>query len=61
MIRYLRGKEFLDVLHDVIAWLVPGRVGKVMAVSIKFTIILASMIVIAWMYVVNYPNFFWWL
>ena len=34
MMRYLRGKSFLDVLGDGIQWLVPSRAGKVLAIVI---------------------------
>jgi hypothetical protein len=31
MLRYLRGKEPLEVFHDLIVWLVPGHTGKLIA------------------------------
>jgi hypothetical protein len=50
MLRYLRGKGFLDLLHDLIAWLVPGRLGKVIAIGVS------TAVAVGLMYVVNYPR-----
>ena len=33
MLRYLRGKGFSDLLHDLIVWLVPGPIGRLLALS----------------------------
>ena len=54
MMRYLRGKGFLDVLYDMIARIVPGRAGTVIAAAIVLTIGLT------YTYVVNYQTIARW-
>ena len=48
MLRYLRGKGFLDILSDGIRAIAPGRVGQVLAVAVVFPEWVGSM------YVANY-------
>jgi hypothetical protein len=54
MMRYLRGKGFLDILHDIIARMVPGRAGTVIGAAIVPTIGLT------YTYVVNYQTIARW-
>jgi hypothetical protein len=49
MLRYLRGKGFLDLLYDGIRWVAPGRVGEVAAAAVVVTLSAGLM------YVANYP------
>jgi hypothetical protein len=54
MLRYLRGKGFLDVLYDSIRWVAPGRIGMMLATVIVITIGLT------YMYVRNYSTLARW-
>jgi hypothetical protein len=49
MLRYLRGKDFLDLVYDGIQWVMPGRFGKVLAAAVTLSMMVGLM------YVVNYP------
>ncbi len=54
MMRYLRGKDFLDLAYDLIRRLVPNRLGTLIAGAAVLTLALA------YMYVVNYPTIARW-
>jgi hypothetical protein len=45
MLRYLRGKGILDLLHDGIRRFVPGTIGAVLAILITLMLGLAYMLV----------------
>jgi hypothetical protein len=55
MLRYLRGRGFLDVLGDALQKVLPGQIGKMIAALVVLTIGLA------YLYVRNYPILAKWL
>jgi hypothetical protein len=58
MLRYLRAKDFLDLVHDLIVWLLPGKPGQVMA-AVAFMVVLA--ITAAFYSLVYYHKFARWM
>ena len=57
MLRYLRGKGLLDLLHDLIQWAVPSSIGKVIAIAITLALWVGSVVL---MIMVNYSTFRRW-
>jgi hypothetical protein len=42
MLRYIRGKSTDVLLHDFVAWVVPGIIGRVLAFVVSGIFLLAS-------------------